>query len=240
MVKYICAISCVCCLSANAMAMTMDPASVSGTIVLEVGNGGFAPRTVQTYPIVFPESENRTLSSGYTGALAQVDHTLAMIGDSAMFDFYSKDAVGTGNPDDIDGRVRVDMSFTTSSDTWFTFTAIDPYSPDSGIYNFSSQFNDILAVKYFDRDAPGGVNGTFPTGPCPPCNPPSDTFTTSGFLPAGTYSLSLQQGGSYRGYEATHDSRVTLELNPIPEFNTLMLAAMSLGSLAMWRRRHVA
>lgn len=218
-----------------ALALPFDPSAVSGSATLDVGNAGFAPRTVETTPIVFPEVFSKTLTSSYTGAEAEVDYTLEAVGESAVFDFYLRDVTGDGG-ENHDARVSVDVMFTTTTDSYYSFTAIDPFSPGAGIFSFTATFNGIVARKYFDRDSPYGVGGTFPVGPCPPCDPPSKTFFATGFLPAGSYSLTIDQGGSYRGYSGTHDSKVNLTLDPIPEFSTLVLAMLGLGSLTMWRR----
>ncbi len=223
----------------SALALPIDPASVSGSVTLEVGNAGGVPtRFVETSSVVFPEVFSKTLNAPFTGAVAQVDYTLEAIGESAVFDFYARDVTGEGL-ENHDGRVSVDVSFTTTTDSIYSFTAIDPFSPGAGIFGFTATFNGIIALKYSDRNLPGGVGGTFPQGPCPPCNPPSDTFFQTGLLPAGTYALTIDQGGSYRGARGTHDSKVNLRLDPVPEFSTLVLAMLGIGSLTMWRRHRV-
>ena len=224
------------CTGSSALALPLDPTSVSGTATLRVGNAGGSPSMfTDTTPIAFPEAFSNTLTAPFTGAVAEVDYTLEAIGESAVFDFYSKDVTGEGG-DNHDGHVSVNVSLTTTSDSIYSFTAIDPYSPDTGIFSFIATFNGIVASKYFNRDAPGGVDGTFPTNPSSPGSPPSNTFFDTGFLPAGTYTLTIDQGGSYRGYSGMHDSKVNLTLEPVPEFSTMMLSMLGLGRLALWRR----
>jgi len=218
-------------------ALPFDGSTVSGSATLRVGNAGFAPETVQTTPIVFPEVFSQQLTSSYTGAQAGLDYTLGTVGETVVFDFYAMDYTGTGS-DNKDGNVSADLTFKTDVDALFCFTAVTPYSPETGLFSFIATFNGIVAQKYFDRDAPGGLAGTFPSGGCPGC-PPLKTFTATGFLPAGMHSLSLAQGGSYRGYSGMSDSTVNLTLKPVPEMTTAMLSAMGLSSLVLWRRRRV-
>ncbi len=220
-----------------ALALPFVPSAVSGSATLRVGNASFAPETVQTTPIVFPQTFSQTLTSSYTGAQAGLDYTLGSIGQKAVFDFYAMDHTGEGGSD-TEGYVEVDMTVTTNIPTYFTFTAINPYSSEV-VGTFQATFNGIVASKYFDRDGPGGIGGTFPVGPCPPCNPPSKTFFESGVLPAGTHQLTIDEGGFYRGTSATNDSKVILTLEPVPEMTTALLGLMGLSSLAMWRRRGV-
>jgi hypothetical protein len=218
-----------------AWALPFDPSAVSGTVTLDVGNAGFAPRMIQTTPVHFPEVQSYSLVSPYIGAFAEIDYTLEAVGEKAVFDFYAKEHTGTGGSDH-EGFVLVDLSFTTMIDSIYSFTAIYPFSDEYGVGGFRSEFNGLVASKYPDRNEPGGIGGTFPYPDCPPCNPPSDTFFRTGYLPAGTYSLTIGQGSYYRGYSGTSDSKVTLELDPVPEFSTMVLAMLGLGSLTMWRR----
>ena len=60
----------------------------------------------------------------------------------------------------------------------------------------------------------------------PAVRTPATTFFKDGFLPAGTYQLTIDQGGTYRGYSGTSDSAVSLTLSPIPEFSTLVLGLL--------------
>ncbi len=244
MIRVMSAVACVGCLCGAVVAMPLDVSSVTGTATLRVGNSGFGPPTVETTPIAFSEVVSRSLTSIYTGAGAQLDYTLGPgpvtpLGESALFEFYAVDTTGSGG-DESNGFIDVDMTFTTHTDTIFSFTAVDPVTSGQGYALFWATFNGIVASKYFDRSSPnGGVGGTFPADPNPPFAPPSDTFFATGYLPAGTYDLTIDQGGSYRGAQHSIDTSVTLRLDPIPEFHTLLLAMMGLSGLAMWRRRHV-
>ncbi len=221
----------------TALGLPFDPTSISGAAVLRVGNASFAPETVQSTPIVFPQVFSDALTSPYTGAMAGLDYTLGSSGEKATFDFYARDHSGEGSRD-FEGFVEVDLTITTDVDTVFSLTAVNPLSPDAGVGSFGAVFNGIVASKFADRDSPfGGIGGTFPVGLCPPCNPPSDVFFRTGFLPAGTYQLTINEGGFYRGISGTNDSSVVLTLEPVPEITTALLGLMGLGSLAMWRRR---
>lgn len=129
------------------------------------------------------------------------------------------------------GAMPLDPSDLTGSVTLQVGNA--SFEPPTGE---TSTFNQIVATKYFDLDPRFGVGVTFPADSCPSCEPPPTTFFKDGFLPADSYQLTIDQGGSDRVYAGTSDSAVSLTLSPIPEFSTLVLGLLGLGSLAMWRR----
>ncbi len=223
--------------ASTASGLPFDPTSISGTAVLRVGNASFAPETVQSTAIVFPQVFSDALTSSYTGASAGLDYTLGSSGEMAVFEFYARDHLGEGSRD-FEGFVEVDLTITTDIDTFFSLTAVNPLSPDAGVGSFVAVFNGIVASKFANRNSLfGGIGGTFPVGLCPPCNPPSDVFFREGLLPAGTYQLTIDEGGFYRGISGTNDSSVVLTLEPVPEVTTALLGLMGLSSLALWRRR---
>jgi len=172
--------------SQSASAMLIAPGSVSGTASLEAENMIY-PTVVDSTTVAFPDVYSNSITASISGSEAEMQYELKGNKKHAEIDVEVRALNGDGYKP---GTALFDVSFTTTDHARFSLTA---ENTDLGWW-FQTTFNGLDAKRYTDPGMAGGVGGNFPENPVFG-GPLLDTYTATGFLPAGTHTFTVEAMG---------------------------------------------
>ena len=171
--------------------------SVAGSVIPGPGAGGDDTASLTASMVYGTMRRHEASVTG--GGSAAVAYKLIDTADGAMFDICAWTNLNLDVPPAENSSVaRVDLTFTTTTDLFYDFTALarNPY--------YEATLDSLSASLYHDFTAPGGLGGSLA---------PDGLFELTGTLAAGDHTLTLYTTpAGPRGPAESNYGQVTLTL----------------------------